>query len=936
MTEVQVYNGIIIDYERDKLLGEQGISLLTRKGFYKKSHEDSPQETFARPSLCYSFGDYEFAQRMYNYASNHWFVNASPVQSNAMDIDWPSFTEDQFEEAAEWLGENVIPEGMPISCFLSYVADTKEGLVEARKETAWLSMMGGGIGIYTSNRSPDEKSTGVMAHLRGYDADALSYKQTESRRGSIAAYLNVDHPEIMSFIDMRNPAGGEMSKKCFNLNNAVNLTDKFMNAVVNGEKYELNDPKHGPTGNFLDAREVFEKILELRSSDTGEPYCNFIDTVNRARRPWITKPTYHVSQSNLCVAPETMILTKNGYTPIAELENEVVDIWNGEEWSEVTVKKTSTNSKLVKVTTDSGQTLECTEYHKFYVQDGCRKPPLEKRTLDLQAGDKLIKFDLPVVEGIKELDKAYQNGFYSGDGCEVGGKSRIYLYGAKRSLEQNFDLHVRQEQDGRVYGYEPGLKKKFFVPTEGYSIKSRLEWLAGFCDADGCVARNGSNESLQLCSVEKGFLLEIQLMLQTLGITSKVKPMVDGGQRLLPANDGSGELKLFDCKSAYRLLISSSGLFRLSQLGLKCDRLEWEVREPNRNAEHFVKVVSVEDNGRYADTYCFKESKRGMGMFGGILTGQCNEIHLMTSEKRTAVCCLSSVNLEKFDEWKDDPMFLKDMVRYLDNVLEYFIRLAPSELKRAIYSAKKERAIGLGTLGFHSYLQSKMIPFESGGFNSAAQVNAMIYSHIEKKAVEASLELGKTRGEPDDVKGSGMRNSHLLAIAPNASSSNIIGVSPSIEPWADNVFSTEGRAGSFLVKNKHLKKLLEAKGQDTDAVWEKIMADKSVRGLDFLTDHEKKVFATAREINPMWIIEHASIRQPHICQGQSVNLFHDNTWSAQEIADVHITAWKKGLKGLYYFRGKAAKAANVGTGREQPLNAFRPTIEYTECIACEG
>jgi ribonucleoside-diphosphate reductase alpha chain len=296
---VEDHNGVLIDYKRDELLDEQGLSLLTKKGFYKKEHEDSPQQTFARAATCYSFGDYELAQRLYDAASLKWFTFASPVLSNAVDVCWPSFEKHEFDMASDWLGENVQPEGMPISCFLSYVPDNKKGLVRTRSETAWLSMLGGGIGVYMGNRSPDEKSTGVMSHLRGYDADALSYKQTESRRGSIAAYLNVDHPEIMAFLQMRNPVGGDSNKKCFNLNNAVNLTDKFMNAVINGEKYELVDPKHGPTGNYLDAREVWEELLEMRL-ETGEPYLNFIDTINRNKPNWITKPTYYISQSNLC------------------------------------------------------------------------------------------------------------------------------------------------------------------------------------------------------------------------------------------------------------------------------------------------------------------------------------------------------------------------------------------------------------------------------------------------------------------------------------------------------------------------------------------------------------------------------------------------------------------------------------------------------------
>lgn len=293
------YLGIEIDLSRDALIPEQGMALLTGKGFYKKDHEDSPQKSIARAAVCYSFGDYALAQRIYDHVSLQNFFFASPVISNAVDIKWPSYTKEEFAKAGAWLKKNVKPDGMPISCFLAKIEDTKESLVETRKEVSWLSMMGGGVGIFAGNRSPDVLSTGVMSHLRGYDADTLSYRQTASRRGSMAAYMDIDHPEILSFIDMRNPTGGDSNKKCFNLNNAVNITDNFMNAVVKGEKYELVDPKHGKTGKFLDAREVWEKILTVRY-ETGEPYINFIDTVNKNKPEWITKPTYHVVQSNLC------------------------------------------------------------------------------------------------------------------------------------------------------------------------------------------------------------------------------------------------------------------------------------------------------------------------------------------------------------------------------------------------------------------------------------------------------------------------------------------------------------------------------------------------------------------------------------------------------------------------------------------------------------
>lgn len=614
------YLGIDIDYDRDKDLPEQGLAMLTKKGFYKKDYEKSPQETFARAATCYSYGDLSLAQRIYDATSKGWFTFASPVLSNAVYHEYPEHID--FTEVQGYLKEHVVPEGMPISCFLSYIPDTREGLVSTRAETSWLSMMGGGVGLYAGMRSVDEKSTGVMAHMRGYDSDSKAYKQGETRRGSYAAYIDIDHPEIMNFIDMRNPVGGDPNLKCFNLNNAINITDSFMEKVAAGESYELVDPKHGSTGRFLDAREVWMKILEVRK-DTGEPYLQFIDTVNKNIPDWITNRNYLISQSNLC-----------------------------------------------------------------------------------------------------------------------------------------------------------------------------------------------------------------------------------------------------------------------------------------------------------------------------------NEIQLMTDEHRTAVCCLSSLNLDKFDEWKDTDI-ISDLVKLLDNVLEFFIALAPPQLKRAIYSAKKERAVGLGTLGFASYLQRKGIPFESGGFGSAVQTNHKIYSYIKNKAVEASKILACERGEPDDCKGSGMRNSHLLAIAPNASSSSLINVSPSIEPFAGIAFTAQGRTGSFLIKNKHFERVLNEYAYNNDKndnwvekQWKSIIDNEgSVQHLDWLDDHNKKVYKTFSEIDQRWVIEHAATRQPFVCQGQSVNLSIPADASAQKVSDIHFEAWRKGLKGLYYYRTNSKVKATVGDGTSNPLNAIPVKSSYENdegCLACEG
>ena len=315
-----------------------------------------------------------------------------------------------------------------------------------------------------------------------------------------------------------------------------------------------------------------------------------------------------------------------------------------------------------------------------------------------------------------------------------------------------------------------------------------------------------------------------------------------------------------------------------------------------------------------------------------------SEITLMTSAKRTAVCCLSSLNLEKYDEWKDTEI-VADLVRLLDNVLEYFIRLAPSHLRRAVHSAGKERAIGLGTLGLHSYLQSKMIAFESEGFFSSAHLNDVIFKSIKDKAVNASKMLATLRGEPDDLVGSGMRNSHLLAIAPNASSSNMVGASPSIEPWNANAFNAQGRSGSHLIKNKYLKQYLESIGKDTPEVWKSIIVNEgSIQHLDFIPNDVKLVFKTANEIDSKWIVDLAAIRQKYICQAQSLNIFVDSNITLQELSDIHMRGWQKGVKTFYYCRSKPATRANLGTGGDKPLNAIpvKSKIEYDECLACQA
>tara|TARA_A100001035_G_scaffold64325_1_gene48890 strand:+ start:3052 stop:4806 length:1755 start_codon:yes stop_codon:yes gene_type:complete len=584
----------MINYDRDALLTDFGKTTL--KDRYLLPTEDSPQDGFLRAAKAFSDND-EMAERIYSYASKLWFMYSTPVLSNAGS-----------------------KRGMPISCFLNYVGDSREGLTGHYTENAWLASVGGGIGGYWGHIRSDgtmtsggSQSSGSIPFLHVVDAEILAFSQGKTRRGSYAAYMDISHPEIIEFIEMRKPSGGDVHRKCLNLHHGVNISNEFMQLIDNcikeptyDDSWNLIDPHTKKVVRTVSARELWQKILETRVA-TGEPYVSFIDTINDA-------------------LPETQ-----------------------------------------------------------------------------------------------------------------------------------------------------------------------------------------------------------------------------------------------------------------KKLGL-------EVHHSNL----------------------------------------CTEITLPTSDNRTAVCCLSSVNLEKYDEWKNDTLFIPDLIRFLDNVLQYFIDHAPEELFRARFSANNERSLGLGAMGFHAYLQSKGIPFESV---LAKSLNLKIFKKIKEQAVEESKRLAIKRGEAPDMEGTGMRNAHLLAIAPNASSSIICGTtSPSVEPYRANAYVQKTMSGSFLVKNKYLEKLLEKKGINNDTTWTSILANRgSVLHIKELSDYEKDTFKTAIEINQQWVIEHAADRQQYICQGQSINVFVPADVNVKELHDIHMLAWKRKLKTLYYCRSEAIKRAELVSKKIE-----RTIIPEADCLSCEG
>src|SRR5215218_3732570 len=593
---------IEIDASRDALLTDFGKDTLNDRYLLPG---ESYQDLFARVAAAYA-DDAGHAQRVYDYISRLWFMPATPVLSNG--------------------GTG---RGLPISCYLNSVDDSLQAITEIWNENVWLASKGGGIGTYWGHvRGIGEpvglngKTSGIIPFVRVMDSLTLAISQGSLRRGSAACYLDINHPEIEEFLEIRKPSG-DFNRKALNLHHGVLVTDEFMAAVRDGAEFELKSPKDGSVRGKVDARTLFQKLVETRLA-TGEPYIIFIDAVNK------TMPKHHrdlglkVTTSNLC--------------------------------SEIT---------------------------------------------------------LPT---------------------------------------------------GRDH----------------------------------------------------------------LGVD------------------------------------------------------------------------------------------------------------------RTAVCCLSSLNLETWDEWNRDKVFIEDVMRFLDNVLSDYIARAPDEMARAKYSADRERSVGLGVMGFHSFLQARSIPFEGA---MAKSWNLKIFKHIRSQVDQASMMLAKERGPCPDAADMGVmeRFSCKMAIAPTASISIICGgTSACIEPIPANVYTHKTLSGSFSIRNPHLEKMLASKSKDSANVWNSILEQGgSVQHLDFLTSEEKDVFKTSFEIDQRWLLELAGDRTPFIDQAQSLNLFIPADVDKWDLLMLHFRAWELGIKSLYYLRSKSVQRAGFAGGVEADNTPelreiqVTSTTDYDECLACQ-
>lgn len=719
---------------------------------------------------------------------------------------------------------------------------------------------------------------------------------------------------------------------------------------------------------FANARDILLGALS-EAFDTGRHYNTNLTEIN-IHTPFKGS----IIQSNLCVAPETLILTKNGYEVISELEGEQVEIWNGEEWSETTIVKTGENQKLLKVTTDSGYELECTPYHKWYIFDGYGKPYKEVRTHELQVNDKLIKFDLPIIPGSETLENAYINGFYSGDGCLTKQGQRIYLYHEKRQLANLFvngSKWVVQDNFNRQYKHYKNLKDKFFVPTSNYSIKSRLDWLAGYLDADGSVYRNGSNEQIVASSVELEFLKEVQLMLQTLGVSSKIKINTEAHFKLLPLNDGSGELKEYWCKDSFRLLITSNGSYKLLQLGLKLNRLSILNRKPQRDANKFIKITSIKDLGRIEDTYCLTEPKRHTAMFNGILTGQCQEIALPTApfncvtelymsqhledstlpeavkkwyqtevdkiEGEVATCSLSAIALGRTkteDEYAEAAWVALDMIHTGITESDYMLPYIG-------YTSKKRMSAGVGMINLaYDMAKNKLKYNTQEGRDYIHKVSERHYWHL----LNASLELSKEFGNAEWMHKSKWTddNSWLPIDTYNKNIDSVVTATLQYD-WEElrsRVIANKGHAFSVLVAHMPAESSASASGCSNSIYPVRDLTLKKTNetlALSYVVpemDKLSKYYQIAWDIDTVDMAKVYGIVQKFTDQAISADIWHDAKDTVIESNTLleHFFAFVKyGVKTRYYTNSNTSKNIDLNaTEKEEFIEELEP-----ECEGCK-
>ena len=1011
------------DYTNDYLIEYFGFKTLEKSYLMRINGRvvERPQHMWMRVAVCLHGHDLEKVRETYYYMSHKYFTHATPTLFNAGT-----------------------PREQLASCFLEAMEDDSiDGIFNTVKDCALISKWAGGIGLHIHNvratgsqiRGTNGTSNGIVPMLRVFNHTAKYVDQGGGKRnGSIAVYLEPWHADIEMFLQMRKNHGDE-ELKARDLFYAIWIPDLFMTRVKNNEKWTLMCPDECPgladvygdefdalyikyeqegRGRVsIDARNLWYQILDAQM-ETGTPYLLYKDAVNKKSNQ---KNLGTIKSSNLCVAPETLILTDKGHVEIQTLEGQKTNVWNGEEFSEVTVFKTGENQELIDVYTNDGCKLSCTKYHKFFIQNSYSKSSIEiKEAKDLKENDKILKCNYPVIDGEKKMLYAYTHGFFCGDGtymhanlkeskcnyrclenhyfCKkhicyetenlntinldknicnaISNKKKpiSYLYDEKKKLLECMEYRSVTENNGRIIISLPlDIEEKYYVPMD-HSIKDKMEWFSGFCDADGSIANNGDNQQLQMTSTNIDFITKIKLMLQTCGINPKLVKMKEVGFSNLP--DGRGGKRDFNTKAVYRINVTSNDLLKLIELGFKPNRLVLNPNKPNRRANQFFKISKIEDLGRRADTFCFTEPKKNAGIFNGILTSQCTEVTQYSDNTETATCNLSSIAIPAFLNYDTTPpTFDFEKLGYVTKIvtenLNRVIDVSYYPIEKARRSNMRHRPIGIGIQGLADTFILMGLSFSS---EEAQELNRNIFETMYYSALERSMELSYRDGpyetfvgspasqgllqfdlwefEPTNrrhnwtqlksqIKQYGLRNSLLLAPMPTASTSQILGYNECIEPITSNIYSRRTIAGEFVVTNKYLMRDLIGLGLWNEKVKNNIIANNgSIQQIDGIPADIKEKFRTVWEIPMKTLINQSADRAKYICQSQSLNLWIENP-NYNNLTSMHFYAWSCGLKtGIYYLRRRASASAQQFTIEPEKRDGVVHEDEENHCEMCSS
>jgi ribonucleoside-diphosphate reductase alpha chain len=875
------------------------------------------------------------------------------------------------------------------NCFLVGTHDSLEGIFKTITDCGKISKMAGGIGLHVTNirakgsliRGTNGPSDGLVPMIKVYNEVAKYINQGGKRKGSFAIYLQPWHSDILEFLDLKKNQGSE-DLRARDLFYAMWVSDLFMKTVESNGDWYLMCPDECPGltdvygdefeklywsyveqkryKRIVKAQEVWTRILDSQI-ETGTPYIGYKDAVNKKCNQ---KNLGTIKSSNLCVAPETMILTSKGYYKIRELENKEIEIWNGEEWSNTIVKKTGEGQELLKVKLSSGSELECTPYHNFYIVRGKRPnqyPRLIKiQAKDLQKGMKLIKTKFPIIEkGQSDFPYPYEHGLFCADGTYEHNSAnsslpRVTLYGDKQKLLPYIQTRIKvcdKDSNDRInFRLPTNIKQKYTVPIN-YDLDTKLRWFEGLCDGDGTVIKSENLTGIQLSSIHNEFIINVKYMLNTLGCDPKIQLASESGWRLLPNGKGSNES--YFCKDLYRMLITSYDVANLYKLGFRPKRLIISGIYPKNNTKRWITVEDIIYTNRISDTYCFKEEKRGMGIFNGTLTGQCLEISLYSDNKEYATCNLASIALPKFVKYDKDnkPYFdfqhLKEVTEYIIEPMNKVIDNTRYPVPETKLSNLQHRPLGIGVQGLVDVYVKMRLPFES---TEAKKLNKEIFETIYYGCLQGSIELSKKDGSYSSFKGSpfsegklqfdlckefdginlsdyisgrwdwdalkkdlvkyGTRNSMLLALMPTASTAQIMGNTESFELIDSCIFKRRVLSGEYIVINKYLVEDLVKLGIWSKDLKDTIIAnDGSIQNIDIIPDDLKALYKTVWEISMKSVIEQCRDRGVFVDQMQSMNLFMANP-NYKRLTSMHFYAWKNNLKsGMYYLRSKSSASA---------------------------